>query len=716
MRALSLFFLFVLGGLLNAYAQTNTIGGIVVDGNDMPLGFVNVYIQGTVEGTASGEDGRFSLSVRYKPTDVVTVVASFIGYKQYQVTKEVKLLHDMKIVMQADEKLLDEVVVLAGNYNLKSASTLEGKTSVDLVTTAGSDGDLYKSISLLPGTQVAGTDGRLIVRGGTARETQTYIDGMHVQNPYTASSSNFSSRGRYSPFLFEGINFSMGGYSSEYSQSLSAILPLETKNVSDISKLGIDLMNVSVGGGGTQAWDKGSASFNLNYTDLSLYNRFFYPSVKKYWNKPYRQLGVQHQLRFELGENAFLKTYFAYDKTGFNLKESDLPDFTSRDLDYKEDNVYLNTTFRKKYDTGLQLFAGAAYSFNNKRIDNGLSVGDRVRDKEQELHLKIKSSKRFNELYKLEAGAESYIRDKGLRYVYSEENKVDFNNNIHGFYVSNDFTIKNDLFLNISGRMEYAELNKVWALLPRVALSYTWNKINFSGVLGLYQQSANNDYLMFDNRLDQEKNIQSLIGIYYQENNRMYRVELYNKSYKDLTIFGDNHFSSNGRGYSRGIDVFINDTKFLKYWNYMIAYSFNDTKRSDKDFPVRVRPNYVTAHNLSCTLKYTNYKIKSVIGVSNHLASGRKYHDPTQPGYMNATTPVYNSLDLSYTFLAHKNLIIYASWSNVLNRHNIFDYEYAPKPNGEYVRRAVRLQQNQAFYIGFFLTLGKNAAYDVSNF
>lgn len=428
MKALFLFFVFLFVKLLSVYAQVNTIEGVVVDVNDNPLEFVNVYIQGTIEGTASIEDGHFLLSVKYKPTEVVTVVASFIGYKKYQVTKEVKQLRNIRIVMQPDDKLLDEVVVLAGNYNLKSASTIEGKTSVDLVTTAGSQGDLYKSISLLPGTQASGTDGRLIVRGGSARETQTYIDGMHVQNPYTASSRNFSSRGRYSPFLFEGINFSMGGYSSEYSQSLSAILPLETKNVSDISKLGVDLMNVSIGGGGTQAWDKGSASFNLNYTDLALYNKVFYPSVKKYWNKPYRQLGIQNQFRFELGENTFLKTYFAYDKTKFNLKESDLPDFTCRDLDYNEDNFYLNTTFRKKYDTGLMLFIGAAYSFNATRINNGLSIGDKVRDKEQELHLKIKSSKRFNELYKLEVGAESYIRDKDLQYVYLEKNEVDFNN------------------------------------------------------------------------------------------------------------------------------------------------------------------------------------------------------------------------------------------------------------------------------------------------
>jgi hypothetical protein len=97
-------------------------------------------------------------------------------------------------------------------------------------------------------------------------------------------------------------------------------------------------------------------------------------------------------------------------------------------------------------------------------------------------------------------------------------------------------------------------------------------------------------------------------------------------------------------------------------------------------------------------------------------ASGRKYHNPYKQGYMNSTTPVYNSLDLSYTFLAHRNVIVYASWSNILNRDNTFNYEYAKNASGLYVERPVKLQQNQSFYIGVFITLGKNIAYDVSNF
>lgn len=75
-------------------------------------------------------------------------------------------------------------------------------------------------------------------------------------------------------------------------------------------------------------------------------------------------------------------------------------------------------------------------------------------------------------------------------------------------------------------------------------------------------------------------------------------------------------------------------------------------------------------------------------------------------------------MDLSWTVLAHKRLIIYACLSNVLNRKNVYDYTFNTQPNvhGLFDRSSNKLQQPQAFYIGFFLTLGKNVAYEASQF
>jgi hypothetical protein len=58
------------------------------------------------------------------------------------------------------------------------------------------------------------------VRGGEANETQTFVDGIRVAQPYNATIGNVPTRGRFS-FLFSGIAFSTGGYSAEYGEALS---------------------------------------------------------------------------------------------------------------------------------------------------------------------------------------------------------------------------------------------------------------------------------------------------------------------------------------------------------------------------------------------------------------------------------------------------------------------------------------------------------------
>ena len=75
---------------------------------------------------------------------------------------------------------------------------------LDVVTTASALGDYIGALQTLPGTSTVAEDGRLFVRGGDAEETQTFIDGIRVFSPYTPTTNNIPSRGRYSPFLFDG--------------------------------------------------------------------------------------------------------------------------------------------------------------------------------------------------------------------------------------------------------------------------------------------------------------------------------------------------------------------------------------------------------------------------------------------------------------------------------------------------------------------------------
>lgn len=103
-------------------------------------------------------------------------------------------------------------VVVKGKRTPVANSRWSDMSPVELVTVGGANGDLYQALQTLPGTQVQGESGRLLVRGGSSDETQTYIDGMHVLNPYTATGINIIRHaGRYSTFMFSGVNRNRAG-------------------------------------------------------------------------------------------------------------------------------------------------------------------------------------------------------------------------------------------------------------------------------------------------------------------------------------------------------------------------------------------------------------------------------------------------------------------------------------------------------------------------
>ena len=106
-------------------------------------------------------------------------------------------------------------------------------------------------------------------------------------------------------------------------------------------------------------------------------------------------------------------------------------------------------------------------------------------------------------------------------------------------------------------------------------------------------------------------------------------------------------------------------------------------------------------------LKYSIPRIGTIVGLTNRFSSGRPYHNPDLPGLMNDHVKPYNSLDLGLTFLPSKKVIIHASATNILCRKNEF---------GRVNNKAILASNDHFFYIGVFITLGKKAAYDVSNF
>jgi hypothetical protein len=102
--------------------------------------------------------------------------------------------------------------------------------------------------------------------------------------------------------------------------------------------------------------------------------------------------------------------------------------------------------------------------------------------------------------------------------------------------------------------------------------------------------------------------------------------------------------------------------------------------------------------------------LKSQLGGSFSYNDGYAYTDPNRPGEMNAKTPSFQNLSLSWSYLPKPNLIIHLAVTNVLGNENIFGYSFAQRPNeqGQFESLPIGQPAPRFLFLGVFLTLSKD--------
>lgn len=668
---------------VSATSQTR-VSGVVTDGRE-PLVGANVFIVGTIDGCITDSVGRFSFLT--SQTGELTLRVTYMGFDDYELSST--QLTNLTIRMRERATAIDEVVVTASTYSFGKSDNFKTMDALDVVMSGNSCGDVVAALQTLPGTQMVGESGKLYVRGGESDECQTFINGMHVLVPYSTNVENNASRGRFSPFLFKGINFSLGGYSGEYGQALSSVLPMETTDVATSDKLGISASLVDWNIGGTKAFRKSSLSFNTAYTSMGLYNRLF--PDRSDWTRPYRKLSAEAQYKVELSPATVLKSYVGYDLTSVGQH------IDNRRLSLTEHNVYANTTLKTNIGRGYTLFTGIANSWVLNDISDALISGDKYHNSRNEVHLKAQLRKVFSPVFKLSTGIEDYIRNSTKSYDLS---RYSLNYHLLAANADAQLRIMPKLFLNLSARLENATYDGRWLLMPRATLSYVPGKrFQLSAMIGRYSQTAADDYIaMSGNQLRQSTANHAILSMQYTDGNSLLRIEPYVKEYRHLPLLRNGFYTANGNGTSRGMDIFIENHSLIKNLTTTISYSFNDSERLYLDYPTPQTPDYASRHNLRMSLKYSLGKI--IVGISESYASPRQYAA--------GSTPYYNSVDANITWLVSPKVIVYSSLNNILGRTNIFRYQADGTP--------VTATRDRFFYIGIFVSLKNNKAYDISNF
>ncbi|MCF6183325.1 MAG: TonB-dependent receptor [Bacteroidales bacterium] len=672
---------------INLNAQ-HILKGKITDKKGHAIIGANVYIKNSYYGTSSDTSGHFSFEFEKGYND--TLVVNYIGYNSYE--NEVSYfsdIQDISIKLTESVNNINAVVISAGAFEASDEKKSATMTSLDIVTTASGEADLYGAYNTMPGTQKVGEKGELFVRGGDDYEAKTYMDGMLVQKPYSASMPNLPSRSRFSPFLFKGTVFSTGGYSAEFGQALSSVLILDTKGVAEKNMTEITLLSVGASASQTLTGKNNSITLSANYQNLAPYFSLIKQEVD--WKKSPESFGGNIIFRQKTGKNGMLKTFFSGSVSESRLSYPNYEIGTVQLINLQNKNAYGNTVYTDMLSPKMKIKFGIAYNFNLDDIDIN---NDNAYTKENAVQSVLNFKYFYNNNLAVKFGTEIYNFNYYQNYFYADLKQTfnsNFENTVYSSFAEAEIKLTSKFAARIGGRFEHSSISNENNISPRISLAIKTSTFSqFSIAYGTFYQTAQNDFLKFNNDLKSEESIHYIANWQYVVNNRIFRVEAYYKDYKELVKYEflnspvKNSYNNSGKGYAKGFDVFWQDKQTFKKSFYRISYSFIDTKRDYLNYKEAATPIFSSKHNLAFVYNQWINKISTYLGLTYSYSSGRPYYNPNNKVFLSDRTQGNYDLSFNASYLTEiwgSSTIVHLSVSNVLGFDKIYGYRYDNQPN-----------------------------------
>lgn len=690
-------------------AQTE-IAGLVTDKDNLPIIGANVYVEGSYDGSVTDLDGRYEFKTT--ETGEQTLLISYLGYEIKSISGKVKTMTDLVTKLRESVTALDAVEITGSTFEAGDNGKVAVLKPLDILTTAGSAGDVIAGMQTLPGTQSNADDGRLFVRGGDARETAIYIDGLRVFSPYMKTIGGSPTRGRYSPLLFKGVSFATGGYGAAYGQALSGVLNMKSIDEPAESMTNINLMSMGAGVGHTEKWNNQSVSFSANYVNVEPYAKLVPTRVE--WKKPF--VGYSGEGIYRLNtKNGIFKSYIAGDLNKMELYNENFNSGARELVDIYNANIYGNSNYLGFLSEKTSVYAGLSIGVNSDRtnLDEQIQL-----DIEQlGVHARLSAKTIFSDRWKTDYGFDYLsVTDRQINTLDNSSFTQSLQKKIAATYLETDFYFSKNLAVKTALRSEYNEFTDELSLLPRMTFALKLNpESQLSASYGNYNQDVDHRFTFSEAPVVQERSTHYTLNFNRKADRQILRVETYYKTYRDLITYDQEsgtiqNLANGGDGYAYGLDLFYRANSVVDNLDMWVSYSWLQNERKYQDFSTAAPTAFSSAHNLSLVGKYFVEDWKSQISLTYKLASGRPYDNPNLDTFMSERSRYFNSLNLSWAYLMSAQKILFVSISNATRFQNSYGYEYKNQANvdGIYEGRLVRPNDDQFFFVGFFITLSKN--------
>jgi len=700
---LILYLAFTFSGISSLYAQTR-IHGKVMSGKESIPG-ANIIIKDTYDGASSDKEGKFSF-LTYENGEKTLVVSS-VGFEPYEqkIKIEGKELEINPILKQTITEL-DVVTISVGTFEASEEKKSLMLRPLDIVTTAGSKGDLYGALQTLPGTQTIGETEGLFVRGGAGSETKTVLDDMIIPNPFYSSLPDIAQRGRFSPFMFKGTIFNTGGYSAQYGQALSSVLLLNSRDLPQKTTTDLSIMAVGLGASHTHKWENTSATISANYINLKPYYSLL--NKKPDWSAEPESKDFGFHYKWKTSSTGMFKFFSGFSNNFTSLYYPNIDKGGKDHFSLENTNLYVNSSYIEMLNPKWSVLTGYSGSYNK---DDMKSNDIPLQRNQESNHGRIAFTKTYGRFSNFKFGGEMFqqkIKNGYNNYFLS------FNKPLSSAFTETDFFVTPKLATRLGLRYENSSLINQENLAPRASISVkTGKKSQASFAWGKFYQLPENEFTLMNDSLNFENAEHFIVNFQkLNEEKRTFRIEAYYKKYDDLISGIKNNYQwiildNSGSGYAKGFDIFWRD-KGLPMIDYWISYSYLDTKRKYLDFQKEATPTFAPKHTFNIVYKHYIPKITTSAGFTYTYATGRPYYNPNNPDFLSDYTPDYHNLSFTASYLTSIKdhfTVIYTGIGNITAYKNIFGYRYSKDGTK---RQEITSPTPVSVFVGMFITFGED--------
>ncbi|MCX7985322.1 MAG: TonB-dependent receptor [Bacteroidales bacterium] len=184
---------------------------------------VNVYIEGTQQGTISNNYGFYSLNLS---KDSFTIIYSYVGYEPLRLGISIRKSLTLDVLLKPVSKEIKEVLVTAQKSSLLTTNTSRNELPVSLIRTmptSTGESDVLKALQLMPGIQAANEGAaNLYVRGGSYDQNLILLDEAPVYNP-THALGFFST---FNTQALKNVSIFKGAFPAQYGGRLSSVVDI----------------------------------------------------------------------------------------------------------------------------------------------------------------------------------------------------------------------------------------------------------------------------------------------------------------------------------------------------------------------------------------------------------------------------------------------------------------------------------------------------------